>query len=60
MKCLVVNSELFYDDIEGYDHQEGVGRVIKIERIQFCDPDVLNSCPQDVGIYRYRLLEIIE
>lgn len=58
--CLVVNNELFYSGITGYDHQEGVSRVIKIERIQFCDPDVFNSCPQDVGIYRYRLLEIIE
>ena len=60
-KCLVVNGEIFYDAIDGYDHQEGVGRAVKIARTQFCDPDVYNSCPQDiVNIYDYHLLEIIE
>lgn len=59
-RCLIVNDELFYSGITGYDHQEGLSRVIRIERIQFCDPDVFNSCPQDVGIYKYRLLEVIE
>lgn len=59
-RCLVVNGETFYDGIEGYDHQEGVGRTIKIERTQICDPAVFNSCPQDIGsIYRYCLLEDI-
>ena len=59
--CLIVNGETFYDDIDGYDHQEGVGRIVKIARTQVCDPDVFNSCPQDIGsIYSYRLLEIIE
>lgn len=60
MSCLVVNNKLFYDSIDGYDHQEGIGRIIKIERTQICDPDVFNSCPQDIGIYRYHLLEIIK
>lgn len=59
-QCLVVNGETFYEDIEGYDHQEGVGRTLKIARTQICDPDVFNSCPQDtVSIYSYRFLEII-
>lgn len=60
MRCLVVNGELFYNVIDGYEHHEGIGRVIKIERIQICDPDVFNSCPQDVSIYRYRLVEVIK
>ena len=60
-RCLVVNGKTFHDAIDGYDHQEGVGRTIKIARTQICDPDVYNSCPQDtVSIYRYRFLEIIE
>ncbi|NRA85875.1 MAG: DUF4377 domain-containing protein [Rhizobiales bacterium] len=61
MKCLIVDGEVFYEGIDGYDHQEGVGRIVKIARTQVCDPDVFNSCPQDIGsIYSYRLLEIIE
>lgn len=59
-KCLVVNGETFYGAIDGYIHQEGVARTIKISRTQICDPEVFNSCPQDMGsIYQYRLVEII-
>lgn len=59
-RCLIVNGETFYDSIDGYDHQEGVGQTIKITRTQICAPEVFNSCPQDIGsIYSYRLLEII-
>jgi len=59
-RCLVVNDETFHDAIDGYDHQEGVSRTIKIARTQICDPDVFNSCPQDIGsIYSYRLLKIM-
>lgn len=59
-RCLIVNGEVFYDSIAGYDHQDGVGRTVKIARTQICDPDVFNSCPQDIrSIYSYRLLEII-
>jgi hypothetical protein len=57
-KCLIVNGGNFFEEIEGYTHQEGVGRILRVERTQICNPDVLNSCPQDVSIYRYRLLEI--
>lgn len=59
-RCLIVNNETFYEGIEGYTHQEGVGRIIKVERTQICNPEVFNSCPQDVGIYRYHLLEVIK
>ena len=60
MRCLVVNEETFYEGIDGYDHQEGVGQTIKVARTHICDPDVFNSCPQDIGsIYSYRFLEII-
>ena len=59
-RCLVVNGETFYDAIDGYNHQEGVAQTIKVSRMQICDPEVFNSCPQDIGsIYQYRLVEII-
>ncbi len=59
-RCLVVNGATFYDAIDGYNHHEGVARTIKISRRQICNPEVINSCPQDIGsIYQYRLVEII-
>ena len=57
--CLIVNGGLFYDSIEGYVHQSGVGSVIEVERTQICDPEVFNSCPQDVSIYTYKLLRVM-
>lgn len=60
-RCMIVNGERFSQNISGYNHQEGVGRVLKVERTQFCDPDVFNSCPQDTfNFYDYRLLSVIE
>ena len=35
MRRLVVN--------DGIDHQEGVSRIIKIERTQICDPDAFTA-----------------
>ncbi len=57
--CLIVNQELFYDSIDEFTHKPGVTTIAEIERTQYCDPDEFNSCPQDVGIYRYRLLGIL-
>ncbi len=49
MKCLVVNGEWFYDDIEGYSHQEGTAQSICVRRTKRPEP-----IPQDVGIYVYQ------
>ena len=56
IKCLVVNGELFFDTIEGFDFEEGFYYRLKIERTDLYpgqDP------PQDASRYRYRLLEVI-
>lgn len=58
-QCLVVNGQYFYDTIDGYTHTEGTPRILKVERTQYCDPEIINDCPQDVGIYRYKLVRII-
>ena len=39
-KCLIVNGGNFFDEIEGYTHQEGVGRILRVLRTQICNPDV--------------------
>lgn len=54
MTCYVVNGGLLYDEIEGFDFQPGQSRIIEVEREQYCDPNMVNGCPQDAGIYRYR------
>ncbi len=56
MQCLIVNGGMFYDSIAGYDYKPGQSVIIEVEREQYCDPEILNDCPQDVGIYRYRYL----
>ncbi|MEH6444275.1 MAG: DUF4377 domain-containing protein [Oceanospirillaceae bacterium] len=59
LQCLIVNGEYFYDDILGFIHQPGKAATIEVERSQICDPSLINSCPQDIGIYQYRWLRNI-
>lgn len=59
MRCMVVDGGLFYDQIEGFTHKTGVTSIIEMERKQYCDPNVFNSCPMDAGIYKYNLIKII-
>ena len=56
-KCMVVNGELFYNSIEGFDFELGYIYKVKVKREQICNPNVINNCPQDVGIYRYIFIE---
>ncbi len=58
-QCLIVDGEYFYEDIAGFEHQPGITVTIEVEQVQICDPQVLNSCPQDVGIYQYRLIKVL-
>ncbi len=56
MKCLVVNGELFYNTIEGFDYEEGYYYRITIER-QDLYPG--GEPPEGTSRYRYRLVEIM-
>lgn len=53
--CFIVNGEYFYDTIAGFDFKPGYEYVLEVERTQICNPEVLNDCPQDIGIYEYSL-----
>ena len=57
MKCLVVNGELFYNTIEGFDHEEGYYYRLTIER-QDLYPG--GEPPEGEARYRYRLVEIMD
>ncbi len=54
MKCLVVNGELFYDSIEGFDFKEGVEYTILVERT------AKENVPADAGAYAYRRVEVLK
>ena len=58
MKCLVVDGEWFYDEIEGFEHQEGYEYRLRMEQYDAW-PD-REEPPQDAGRYGYRLIEVID
>ena len=58
-QCLVVNGELFYDDIEGFEHQYGRYYKIIAERTLRFGTDDPERIPQDASIYRYELQKIL-
>jgi len=55
-ECLIVDSELFYDHIEGFTFRPGQEQIVPVERIQTCDPEISNDCPQDGSIYKFKQL----
>lgn len=57
MECLVVNGELFYDRIDGFEHEEGHSYRLRIETYDRW-PD-REEPPQDAGRFGYRLIDVI-
>lgn len=49
MRCLIVSGELFYDQIEGYDHVEGQSAVICVSKASRPEP-----IPADASAIEYR------
>ena len=57
MRCLVVDGELFYDDIEGFEHEAGYRYRLRLERY---DRWQGQAPPADASKYGYRLIEVVE
>lgn len=55
-KCLIVNGQLFYDGIEGFDYEEGYEYKLRVNKTQIYDE---TNAPADTSIYKYILVEII-
>ena len=55
--CLVVDGELFYDEIEGFEHEAGYIYRLRIEEYDRWPGQT--EIPQDAGRYGYRLLELL-
>lgn len=57
MECLTVDGELFYEEIEGFEHEAGYVYRLRIERY---DPwPEMEEPPADAGEYGYRLIEVV-
>ena len=62
MDCLIERledgtTEFFYDGIRGFEFESGYGYKLRILKTQTYD---LDDVPQDIGVYTYELLEIVE
>lgn len=55
-ECFIVNGELFYNEIQGFDFQPGVSYTIKV----FRELAFIGEVPADASLYSYTLLEIIK
>lgn len=54
MKCLIVNGELFYDSIQGFEFAEGTEYEILVARSE------RENVPADASKYTYRFLETLD
>ena len=57
MRCMVVDGYLFYDAIEGFEHEAGYRYSIRMERY---DRWQGQAPPADASKYGYRLIEVVE
>lgn len=57
MRCMVVDGGLFYDEIEGFEHEAGYRYRIRMERY---DPWGGEEPPADASAWGYRLVEVVE
>ena len=57
MRCMVVDGELFYDEIEGFEHEAKYRYRIRMERY---DPWDGKLPPADASWRGYRLMEVLE
>lgn len=57
MRCMVVDGELFYDAIDGFEHEAGYRYRLRMERY---DRWQGQAPPADASKYGYRLIEVVE
>ena len=57
-RCLVVDDELFYDEIDGFEHEAGYEYRLRIEEYDRWPGQT--EIPQDAGRYGYRLLAVLD
>jgi len=58
-KCLVVDGDLFYDAIVGFEHEVGYRQQLRIQRTLAWGTTDPERIPADAGLYKYELLEVL-
>jgi heat shock protein HslJ/membrane-bound inhibitor of C-type lysozyme len=53
MECLVVNGEYFYDNITGFEFEQGYEYTLLVDRTE------RENVPADASIYEYTLVEVV-
>lgn len=57
--CLMVDGDLFYDDIVGFDHEAGYRYSLKLKRTLAWGTTDPEKIPADAGLYKYELSEVL-
>ena len=57
--CLIVNGNNFYDTIEGFEFKPGIEQRIRVNRTLRFGTDNPVEIPQDVGLYKFSLIEVL-
>ncbi len=57
MRCLVVNGTYFYDEISGFDYEEGYSYIIEVEKAKAFNGE---NVPADAGRFKYTLKRVLE
>lgn len=58
-ECLVVDGANFYNDITGFEHEEGYRQTIKVSRTLRWGTTDPAQVPADAGLYAYELVEVL-
>jgi len=57
--CLVVDGNLFYDEINGFTHKPGYRQTIIVERSLRWGSTNQEDIPQDTGLYSFAFIELV-
>ena len=57
MMCMMVDGDLFYDEIDGFEHEAGYRYRLRMERY---DRWPGQETPADASKYGYRLIDVVE
>lgn len=57
--CMIVNGGYFYEGIQWFTYEAGYDYKLKVEKKARCNFNKPSFCPTDVGVYWYKLVEVI-
>jgi len=58
-KCLVVNGEMFYESIEGFNYKSGFEYEVRVKKSLTFGTRDTTKIPADASMYKYELIDIL-